>query len=80
MKRGADERPSLFKTFRFSSFDEAAAFVAQLSRLGAEAAALIQARISGNGVRIRVDPHPQHGKAESRRILDDLERFYRHGF
>ena len=80
MKRGADERPSLFKTFRFSSFDEAAAFVAQLSRLGPEAAALMTARISGNGVRIRIDPHPQHGKAVARKLLDDLQQFYRHGF
>lgn len=80
MKRGADDRPSLFKTFRFSSFDEATAFVAQLGRLGAESAALIQARVAQNGVRIRIDPHPSQGKAASRKILQELETFYRNGF
>lgn len=80
MRHGADQRPSLFKTFRFTSFDEAAAFVAQLSRLGAEAASLIAARIAGNAVRIRIDPHPEHGKAASRKVLEDLEGFHRHGF
>jgi len=80
MKRGADDRPSLFKTFRFASFDEAAAFVAQLGRLGAEPAKLIQARVAQSSVRIRIDPHPVHGKTGSRKILEELETFYRHGF
>jgi hypothetical protein len=80
MRRGSDDRPSVFKTFRFASFDESAAFVAQLSLLGPQAAELIRARVARSGVRVRIDPHPETGKAAARKILEELEALYRNRF
>ncbi len=80
MQRGDDERPSVFKTFCFASFNESAAFVAHLAHLGAEVSSLIQAKVTQSGVRIRIDPHPQEGKEGARRILEDLKVFYRDRF
>lgn len=76
MKR-ADTRPSVFRTFRFPRFDEALIFVAQLCRLGPEEAALVQARIKKKEVRVRIDPHPERGKAAAKEILEELETLYR---
>lgn len=79
MKRGADNRPSLFKTFYFESFAEATAFVASLPLLGAESAALIEAKVVETKVRFRIRPHPQTGKAGARTILAELESLRRSG-
>lgn len=79
MKRGADSRPSIFRTFRFSRFEEAAVFVAQLSRLGPEESELVQARVAKREVRVRIDPHPERGRAAAKEVLEELETLYRDG-
>lgn len=76
MKR-ADTRPAVFRTFRFPRFHEATVFVAQLSRLGPEESELVQARLVKKEVRVRIDPHPERGKAAAKEILEELETLYR---
>lgn len=71
-----DSRPSLFQTFRFSSFDESAAFLTRIAQDLADETQLIQAKVRAADVRVRVDPHPVEGKEPARRVMARLREIY----
>lgn len=79
MKR-KDLRPAVFRTFRFDTLDESAAFLVRLAQVGAGHAHLIRAKLQDQQVRVRIAPDPVEGKAAAKRLMGQLLDTYHRSF